>query len=239
MTDKPKPVSEARKAKMREYYAKNRDQKKAYQREYRKTRREQIAALQREYYETHREQIAAQKREYRKTHREQIAARKREHYVKNREPVVAYQREYYETHREQIAARKREYCAKNRERLTEYFRQKFASDPAYRLGVNLRSRLNVAVRNGYRAGSAVRDLGCSIEEFKAYIEGLFLPGMSWDNWGEWHLDHIEPLASFDLSDREQFLAACHFTNLQPLWAADNIRKGARSLGPATSCQNDC
>lgn len=56
--------------------------------------------------------------------------------------------------------------------------------------------------------------------------------MSWDNWGEWHLDHIQPLASFDLTDREQFLQATNYTNYQPLWALENIRKGAqRSTHP--------
>ncbi len=56
--------------------------------------------------------------------------------------------------------------------------------------------------------------------------------MSWDNYGEWHLDHIRPLSSFDIADRAQFLIAAHYTNYQPLWAADNISKGSRSLAAA-------
>jgi len=90
----------------------------------------------------------------------------------------------------------------------------------------LRNRIRNAVRNGYRAGSAVRDLGCTIPEFRIYIATKFTESMSWDNYGEWHLDHIRPLASFDLTNREQFLIACHFTNFQPLWALDNDIKGA-------------
>lgn len=90
------------------------------------------------------------------------------------------------------------------------------------LGVRLRRH----VRQGYKAGSAVRDLGCTIDEFRAYIEAQFLPGMTWDNWSlaGWHLDHKRPLSSFDLTDREEFLRACHYTNYQPLWAEDNLRK---------------
>lgn len=84
---------------------------------------------------------------------------------------------------------------------------------------------------GYRNGSAVRDLGCSIPEFKTYIENKFVDGMSWDNHGEWHLDHIKPLASFDLTDRSQLLIACHYTNYQPLWAIDNLKKGCQVQAP--------
>jgi hypothetical protein len=72
---------------------------------------------------------------------------------------------------------------------------------------------------GAKAGSAVRDLGCTIPELMVYLEARFQEGMSWENYGAWHLDHIKPLVLFDLTDREQFLQAAHYTNLQPLWAA--------------------
>lgn len=110
----------------------------------------------------------------------------------------------------------------NRERL----RLKYRSDPNHRLAVTIRNRINEAVDPRSRPGSAVRDLGCSIAELRSYLERRFSPGMSWENHSQygWHIDHIRPLASFDLSDRAQFLEACHFTNLQPLWAADNLSK---------------
>lgn len=61
----------------------------------------------------------------------------------------------------------------------------------------------------------------------AHLEAQFAPGMTWENRGEWHVDHIRPLASFDLTDPEQLRTASHYTNLQPLWASDNLAKGAR------------
>lgn len=64
-------------------------------------------------------------------------------------------------------------------------------------------------------------------ELRAHLETRFLPGMTWENYGAWHIDHVRPLASFDLTDRAQLLQACHYTNLQPLWARDNRSKGAR------------
>lgn len=103
-----------------------------------------------------------------------------------------------------------------------------------RLAYNLRTRICVAIRSSQRSGSAVRDLGCSISEFRDYIEAQFVESMSWDNWGVngWHLDHKRPLASFDLSIREQFLIAAHYTNYQPLWAVDNCSKGDQLLEAA-------
>lgn len=104
-------------------------------------------------------------------------------------------------------------------------REKRKKDPIYNIQYNLRKRLNSAVKYGYKGGSAVKNLGCSIEEFKIYIEQQFQEGMNWNNHGEWHFDHIKPLSSFDLTNPEQVKKACHFTNIQPLWAFDNISKG--------------
>lgn len=95
-----------------------------------------------------------------------------------------------------------------------------------RLSRILRNRLNLAVTNGTKAGSAVSDLGCTIAELRRHIEAKFAPGMTWENYGDWHIDHLVPLALFDLANRGQLLKACHYTNLQPLWASENQRKGA-------------
>jgi len=110
-------------------------------------------------------------------------------------------------------------------------KHKYNTDPKFKLSITLRTRLNAAIKNGQKIGSAIRDLGCSIEELKYYLESLFQPGMSWDNYGfyGWHIDHKIPLASFDLSDEQQRLKACHYTNLQPLWAKDNLSKADKIL----------
>lgn len=110
---------------------------------------------------------------------------------------------------------------------SKYTKQKLATDLEFRLCHALRSRLCRAVKNNQKNGSAIRHLGCSISEFKQHIETLWKPGMTWENWARsgWHIDHIIPLSAFDLTDPAQFIKACHYTNLQPLWASENFKKG--------------
>lgn len=105
-----------------------------------------------------------------------------------------------------------------------YIRKKRKNDINYRLSDRLRARLRSALKRNSKKGSAIKDLGCSISEFKIYLQSKFQEGMTWENCGDWHIDHIIPLASFDLTIRNQLIKACHYTNLQPLWAIDNIRK---------------
>jgi Uri superfamily endonuclease len=82
-----------------------------------------------------------------------------------------------------------------------------------------------------REGSATRVsqelVGCSLSQLIRHLESKFLPGMAWDNRHQWHVDHIKPLCAFDLTDPEQQALAFHYSNLQPLWAVDNMRKGRR------------
>lgn len=102
------------------------------------------------------------------------------------------------------------------------------SDLNYRLRRNMRSRLKRYFSN--KAGSVITDLGCSVPHLITYLEDQWESGMSWQNYGtEWEIDHIEPLAIFDLADRKQFLKACHYSNLQPLWCKEHRRKTAKDL----------
>lgn len=101
-------------------------------------------------------------------------------------------------------------------------------DIKYKLILTLRRRFSAAVTNNYKKGSAVKDLGCSIEFLKQYLESKFRDGMTWQNHGKvWHIDHARPLVSFDLSNKEQVKQACHYTNLQPLLIHENLSKGAK------------
>jgi hypothetical protein len=96
-----------------------------------------------------------------------------------------------------------------------------------KIATMIRSRLLDALSNNYRTGFAVNHLGCSIKSLRAHLESLFQPGMTWTNQGQWHIDHIVPLSHFNLADRKELKRACHYTNLQPLWAWQNWKKNNR------------
>lgn len=121
-----------------------------------------------------------------------------------------------------------------RNRINKTRKNKMHNDINFKLSVNLRKRLQDALKNNIRTGSAVKDLGCSIEELKEYIENQFLDGMNWSNWGKisnnektWNIDHIIPFKDVDISKREDLLKVCHYTNLRPLWAKDNVRRNKK------------
>ena len=176
------------------------------------------------YRITHRDKIAEQK----KTYCSSIKDRKREYdqnyYLKNKERRIELNASWMEKNKERLKEVRRTYHVTHR--LERHKRVKFRrkNDIQCKLAFNLRCRLKRAIKRNQKSGSAIRDLGCTLIELQQHLEIQFKIGMTWDNYGDWHIDHIVPLSSFDLTDREQFLKACHYTNLQPLWAAENLRK---------------
>jgi len=152
---------------------------------------------------------------------------------KNTEKIKSKYREYVKTNKERIREYKKQWYLENKQhvisRVNKRHKERLKIDVNYKLSVYLRCRLNSALKykNSNKNGSFVKDLGCSIQNLKEYLESKFLQGMTWENHGDWHIDHINPLSSFDLTNRDDFLKACHYTNLQPLWASDNLIKGAK------------
>jgi hypothetical protein len=148
-----------------------------------------------------------------------MRALQKKHYDANKEKIIARAKDYNKRNPDKANAATRKYF-KN----SNYTMNRYHTDIQFRLKVILRNRLLQSVKTDAKAGSAVRDLGCSILEFKDYLESKFTTGMTWENMGEWQIDHIQPLSKYNLEDAEQFKKACHYTNLQPLWKDDNLRK---------------
>jgi hypothetical protein len=140
---------------------------------------------------------------------------------------------HYQRHSQRLRAEAKAKRPQHREWLRQWMNQ-YRKDPQQQLLNSLRSRLSNATKGVVKSNSTMNLTGCTIEELRCHLEARFTEGMSWDNYGRtgWHIDHIRPCASFDLSDSDQQRQCFHYTNLQPLWAADNIRKGARWQKPA-------
>ena len=143
-------------------------------------------------------------------HRDAKAIAIKEWRLNNKERVSFYNSEYAKSHRVEI--NEREKIRRN-------------NDPLYKMKLNLRSRIRKTIIN--KIGNTTDILGCSYEEVRDYISNKFIEGMNWGNYGEWHIDHIKPLALAN-TEKETY-ELCHYTNLQPLWAIENLQKGCNNL----------
>lgn len=116
---------------------------------------------------------------------------------------------------------------KLRKNQIQRYRTKF--DMHYRMRKNISRRIIHAIKDNSKSISTMEYIGCSIEYLKDYLQSKFQNGMTWENYGKWHIDHIRPCASFDLTDIEQQKICFNYKNLQPLWAEDNFKKGCKII----------
>ena len=150
------------------------------------------------------------------------------------DPVATSKRkEWYEKNKSLLLAQKKEYYKMNKQKILlhhkEYERIKLEKDPIFRLQKNLRRRLNLALKGIFKDETTMKLIGCNLFELKTHLQNLFKDGMTWENYGKWHIDHVKPISSFDLNDSKNQKLAMHYTNLQPLWAKDNLSKGNKIL----------
>jgi hypothetical protein len=178
------------------------------------------------YREKHHARLAANHRERRK--REEVKASERRYRQANRERLTVMNREWRKTNPEKVMARREARRDEINANHREYVARRMQEDVQFKLARQLRSRMNAAVRGGYRAGSAVEDLGMPIAAFKEYLESLWEPKMSWDNYGKgagkWCIDHVYPLAKADFRNRLEVLAVANWRNQVPRWHTDNSSK---------------
>ena len=179
------------------------------------------------YYKQNKERIAIKEKEYRTNNAFKISNTKKAYRERTKEQQKEYFQNYYKENKERI----KQYYENNKNKISvtkrNYERKQEKENIQMKTAKRLRTRFYIAVRNRQKAGSAIRDLGCSVPEFLKYIEKLFEPGMSHENYGSWHYDHIRPLCSFDLTNRDQVLQAVHYTNIKPTWAKDNLGKSGK------------
>lgn len=203
-----------------------------------------------EYNEANPEAKKKRDKEYRRKfgkiqdHRQKLRREANSEYFKKKAKEIRDKRtpeeklkisEYSKTYRENNKEKYNEYRKKNREYFREkkrlYCRKKNAEDISYKIVKNLRTRIRFALKKdgAIKSDTTANLLGCSIDYFVEYFKSLFSEGMTWERFmnGEIQIDHKKPCAKFDLTDHEQQKQCFHYTNLQPLWWQDNLKKGAK------------
>lgn len=214
IVERIKAYNEANKEKIAE-------QKKAYNED----NKEKIAAQNKAYHETNKEKIAERKKAYNEANKEKIAERSKAYREDNKEKIAAQNKAYREDNKEKIAA----YREDNKENIAAYYRARRKSDLIYNLSCRCRGRIRAAIKaKGFKKTTKTAEmLGCDWEFLKSHIESQFTEGMSWENRDKWHIDHIIPLAS--ASSKDDVIKLSHFSNLQPLWAEENLKKADKII----------
>jgi hypothetical protein len=193
------------------------------------------------YYEKNKQLCINRSCEWKLENREMLKSRysstiknyNKKYYEKNKKSPdkIKYNNDYKMKNKKEISLKKTLYRKNNREEINKYqriyFTKRLREDIQFKLACNLRGRFKQALKRGSKKGSVLKYLGCSINHLKDHLESKFTEGMCWDNWGlhGWHIDHIIPMSKFDLTNEDDLNIVCHYSNLQPLWAIDNIKKG--------------
>jgi hypothetical protein len=192
--------------------------------------RERLSAEAREKYanltDAGRAKIAQQSRKWQTDNPERARFLTNRSHASNPERTRNYQKKWAQEHKEMVRA----YRAKPevRARRKERRKKRKQNDPAYRLSRNMRQyarKMMKAIIAGNKPGfSSSKAVGCNLSELKTYMEAQFLNAMTWENYGSWEVDHIVPVAFWDLNDPRQRDVCFHYSNLQPMWAAENNSK---------------
>jgi len=147
---------------------------------------------------------------------------------KNRDKQLEYLRKYRRNHRDKIIASQKRWYKKNCDLIRKKKKERYYSDPAFRITMTMRGRVYDALKGKRKSASTMKLVGCTAGFLKTYLEKQFVDDMTWENYGKgagkWSVDHMMPCASFDLAEKDEQLKCFHYTNLQPLWEEINLAK---------------
>ena len=156
--------------------------------------------------------------------------RRRLYYLNNKEHELKVNKLWKENNSERAKKIYKLWIKNNPEKKNfnqrKYRKNRKNRDPMFKVLNNLRTRIHEVLTAKYivKEATTKKLTGCTLEYLKNYLEKKFKDGMNWDNYGQWHIDHIRPCASFNLLDPIEQKICFHYTNLQPLWAEDNLKK---------------
>jgi len=216
-------------AKIRSRDPERKKKRKIYNQKYSIDNKDKLLEQKKEYYIANKGKILEYNHSYYKTNREDILAYKRVYWEDNKIYVSSIIKKSRDKKKEKYSQDAKIYYQLSKQKISQRQKARYNSDTYFRLSSSLRARVQQSVRANSNTQKTKELLGCSIVYLKQYLEQHFIENMSWDNYGYygWHIDHIKPCASFDLTNPEEQKQCFHYTNLQPLWAYDNLSKGAK------------
>jgi hypothetical protein len=211
------------------------EKQKLYQKEYRLKNSEKLKKYFKEHYKENKEYIKLVKKEYQTKNSENIKIKKREYYIKNKNKFTENHKKYINKNKNYWKDYNKKYYESNKEKINkqkkEYNKKRLQTDPIYKMVRNIRSRIKNTLKSKSIKNymTPLELFGASAEEVWKHLESQFKDGMTRENNNRkgWHIDHIKPISSFDLTDPNQLKECCHYKNLQPLWWYDNLSKGKK------------
>jgi hypothetical protein len=219
--------------KRREYYWNNREKCKFQNKKSREKHLKEIKEKRKLQRKINSAKIKEQKRLSYLRNKDKIKQKAKFDYYKNKEKKINYQKEYYYSNIEKIKNYSKNYRKNNRTIFNKNNLKRYNSDLQFKITCNIRNRIRLAIKNQNCKNLRKTNnlLGCSIEELKIHLESQFKDSMTWDNWklDGWHIDHIKPCSSFDLTDPNQQKECFNYKNLQPLWWYENLSKGSKII----------
>lgn len=183
------------------------------------------------YYLKNKQKIKQRSKLYYKLYKDILLKQMKEYSKLNKDKIKIYKHNYFQINKKKLLCLNKKWKLSNRERLNKlvriYSKEKRKSDINFKIRHYLSARIYKGLKGYSKSESTMKLLGCSIDFLKQHLKSKFTKGMSFSNYGKWHIDHIKPCASFDLSKPEEQRKCFHYINLQPLWAKDNLIKGAK------------
>lgn len=206
--------------------AKNGDAVRAYRKQWTEENRDKINATKRARRAARTEEEREADKLYDQSRRKANPARAKAWMDAWRSKSVEHEAAYRKANKERHYISSTSWRNANKDRVNARTRERYATDPHFNARIRLSSRLTIALRRAQAKKSAptMKLVGCSPEALVAHIESLFLPGMTWENRDQWHLDHYAPCSMFNLDDPFEQNIAFHFLNLRPLWGDENCSK---------------
>lgn len=219
---------ECRKIETKIYYNNNNENIKLKVSNYRKNNPDKVKEIKKRIYERDRNRILMVNKRYRENNKVKLKLDSKRFRQENDEKIKEEKKKYYDKNKEYVKIKNKNYRENNKEKRNKYQRDRKLNDPIFRLNHTIRNRIRsfLLIKNITKKNKTFNIVGCTPQYLKEHLENQFQSGMSWNNQGKWHIDHIIPLSS--AKTEEELYKLFHYTNLQPLWAIDNMKKGSKT-----------